>query len=215
MGLYPVILNMRDRLAVVIGGGEVALRKVKDLLAAEARVRVVSPMMHPGIMEMNREWDERLEVVVREYRAGDLDGAALVFSATNDPGVNRIVFGEAEERGLFINAVDDPPNCTFFVPSFVKKGDLILALSTGGASPAMAARLRRELEGHIPGNIEELLAALREARRILQEGREFAGLPAPARGSLLRRIVDDDALLEGLAASVKSGKAGDYLKGLV
>lgn len=148
MKYYPILLNIKDKLVAVIGGGEVALRKIKDLLDAEARIRVISPDMHEKILELADIHSNRMELVAREYKKGDLDGAGLAFSATNIGSVNKLVFEEAEDRNIFLNTVDDPPNCSFIIPSQVRRGDLILSLSTSGASPAMAARLRREIEKH-------------------------------------------------------------------
>lgn len=215
MGLYPVLLNMEQKTAAVVGGGEVALRKINDLLEAGARVRVISPRMHARIEDLARSRPREVDLVRREYREGDLDGALLAFAAADDTAVNRRVFEEAGRRGIFINAVDDPPNCTFYVPSSVRKGDLILAVSTGGASPAYAARLRRTLEGSLPGNIEAVLEAMREARSLLQTGPEFSGLSTAERGDALRRIANDDSLIEGLIRAQCDKSLGVFLKSIL
>ncbi len=205
MKLYPVLLNIEGRLAVVVGGGEVALRKVLDLLDAGSRVKVVSPCMHADLEETARENAATLRLERREYRDGDLEGAALVFAATDSAVVNRTVFEEAGRRGIFINSADDPPNCSFYLPSSVRRGDFLMAVSTSGASPAYAARLRRALEKAIPENIDDILAALREARRVLQEDAAFDDLDFSARGELLKSIVADDALLERCARAFREG----------
>ncbi len=215
MGLYPVLLQMENRLAAVIGGGEVAFRKVRDLLEAGARVRVISPELHEGLLELNKDEDERLDLQRREYRPGDLEGVQIAFSATNDSAVNRQVFEEATERGIFLNSVDDPPNCSFIVPSFVRKGELILALSTGGASPAMAARLRRQLERCLPDNVAEILDALRGARSLLIEEKQFQNLNSPERGRILKTIVEDDQKIEGLLAAWRKGTMAPFLRSLM
>ena len=126
MKLYPVMVNMEGRLAVVVGGGGVAARKVADLMDSGAKVKVVSPQINEEILSLFKDFSD-LEIVKREYEYGDLDGAALVFSATNDRSVNELVFMEAEGRNIFINAVDDPDNCSFYVPSFTRKGDFLFA----------------------------------------------------------------------------------------
>mgnify|MGYP001309702111 CR=1 FL=1 len=199
MKLYPVMLNIRGKLSVVVGGGEVAGRKVKDLLDSEARVKVISPEISDEIREMAARSMGGVELVERRYREGDLEAAAMVFSATDDPRVNHEVFLEADKKNILINAVDDPPNCSFFVPSFIRKGDLLFALSTGGASPAMAARLRREIENHIPENIDVMLDKLKTAKDILKTHKTFSGINSPARGAIMKRIVTDDALLHQLS----------------
>ncbi len=212
MSYYPILLNIQDRLVAVIGGGEVALRKVKDLLEAGARMRIVSPQFHPEIESLAASHPGRIALVRRRYEPGDLAGTALAFSTTDSPGVNRAVFAEAEERGIFLNAVDDPPNCSFIVPSTTRKGGLIIAVSTGGASPAMAAKLRRRLEAAIPDDIGEVLDALAAARELLKSSAEFAHLPSPRRGSILKEIVADDAALEEMLSMARAGKLAEFLE---
>lgn len=206
MKLYPVLLNIEGRLAVVVGGGEVALRKALDLLDAGAVVKVVAPRLHRGMEEALAANPDRLSIERREYRDGDLEGASLVFAATDSASVNRSVFEEAARRGLFVNAADDPPNCSFYLPSFVRKGDFLLAVSTGGASPALAARLRRELEKQVPNNVAEVLDALREARRLLREDGSFETMDFDARGELLKRLVADDMLIERITRAFREGR---------
>lgn len=189
------MINLEGRPAVVVGGGEVALRKVQDLLAAGAAVQVIAPELHTGIEEQAGH-EGRLTITKREYREGDLEGALLVFSATNSADVNRHVYAEAQNRNILINAVDDPPNCTFYIPSFVRRGSMLLTLSTSGTSPAMAARLRRELEQHIPENIEQVHKTLDEARSLLKQHSAFAHLDTRERGRILKQVVNDDRLLE-------------------
>lgn len=196
MKLYPVMVNMEGRLAVVVGGGGVAARKTADLLESGAKVKVVSPEINNEIVELVK--DNELEIVKREYEYGDLDGAALVFSATNDRSVNELVFMEAEGRNIFINAVDDPENCSFYVPSFTRKGDFLFALSTAGAAPAYAARIRRELEKQIPEEIDILLDKLRRAREILKNDNIFSDLESPERGEILKKVANSDELLDSL-----------------
>lgn len=196
MKLYPVMVNMEGRLAVVVGGGGVAARKVADLLESGARVKVVSPQINDEIMNLKE--NSALELVKREYEYGDLEGAALVFSATNDRSVNELVFMEAEGLNIFINAVDDPDNCSFYVPSFTRKGDFLFALSTAGAAPAYAARIRRELEKQIPEEIDVLLDKLRRAREILKNEKVFSDLESPDRGEILKKVANSDELLDSL-----------------
>lgn len=198
MKLYPIMVNMNGKPAVIIGGGEVAARKVSDLLEAGALVKVISPEFHNDIIKTADLYKDTVVLLKRKYEMNDLAGAFIVFSATNDPAVNGSVFYEAEERGILINAVDDPPNCSFYVPSFVRKGDLLFALSTGGASPAMAARLRREIEKHIPEDIDLVLEKLKSARTLLKEDECFSCIDSSERGKILKKIVSDDTLLESI-----------------
>lgn len=195
MNLYPIMVNMDGKPVVIIGGGEVAARKVSDLIKTGALIKVISPEFNAEIIRSEQSYSNGVTLVKRKYKKGDLDGAMIVFSATNDPKVNEDVFREAEDRKILINAVDDPPNCSFYVPSFVKRGDLLLALSTGGASPAMAARLRREIEKHIPENIELVLDKLKTVRKFLKEEECFSCIESPERGRILKMIVNNDALI--------------------
>lgn len=211
MELYPVLLNLKSKNTVVIGGGIVALRKVRDLLNAGARVTVISPEIHEDFNKLREKNSGQLTLFERKYRKGDLENATLVFSATDKSDVNHSVFLEAEKRGIFINAADDPPNCSFIIPSMAHHGDLIIALSTSGASPAMAARLRREFESHIPENIEEVLATLRKTRELLKSDKTFSTLDFSDRGKLLKKIVNDDGLLNELITSEKNGQLKEFL----
>ncbi len=215
MKLYPVMVNIEGRLAVVIGGGEVAARKVMDLLESGAKVKVVSPEFHDEIVNASAEFAESIELVQRKYMNGDLNGAAMVFSATDDAKVNHEVFVEADSKNILINAVDDPPNCSFYVPSFLRKGDLLFALSTSGASPAMAARLRREMEKHIPENIDLVLEKLKSAKELLKTHKTFSGIASPERGKIMKHIVSDDALLHKLSACRDNGEIESFLLQLI
>jgi len=209
--LYPIMIDLKDRLVTIIGGGAVALRKAEDLLRCGARVHSIAPCMHAGFDRLAEEYGDQLAVTMREYQHGDISESLLVIAATDDAEVNRAVFAEARERTILINAVDDPPNCSFFLPSSYCKGDLIMSLSTGGASPAMAARLRRELQKHIPDTIDATLEALSEARCMLKSAALFAQLDTASRGQILKSIVNDDARLEQLRTAFEHGGLEDFL----
>jgi len=213
MELYPVMIRLAGRRVTVIGAGEVALRKVGDLLSCGAQVRVIAPAMRADFDGLARDYGPSLALIMREYRAGDLEGSLLAVSATNDAAVNRAVYAEAMQRGILINAVDDPPNCSFFIPSSYRAGDLTVAVSTGGASPPLAARLRRELQKYVPEDIATLLEALKQARHILHSTESFAHLDADARGRLLKAIVHDDALLKELRDAFEQGQLESFLQG--
>jgi precorrin-2 dehydrogenase/sirohydrochlorin ferrochelatase len=137
---YPVFLDLKDRLCVVVGGGLVALRKVESLMSAGAKVRVVSPAVVPEIQDL-----EGVEINLKSYDSHDLAGAWLVIAATDDEAVNLAVSRDANRRRIFCNAVDRPEACSFIVPSVVERGPIKIAISTGGVSPALAKRLRMEL----------------------------------------------------------------------
>ncbi len=141
---YPVFLDLRGKTTVVVGGGQVALRKIEALLAAGAAVRVVAPEIHPDIEGL----EERgvLRIVRRPYRTGDLDDAALAIAATSSPEVNRFVSEEASRSNVLLNVVDAPDLSDFIVPSAIRRGDVTVAISTGGLSPALARHIRQKLE---------------------------------------------------------------------
>lgn len=212
MNLYPVFLNIEDQPVVVIGGGEVALRKINDLLPAKAIIKIIAPEIHPEIESLSSEYKNRITLLKREYQTGDIDGAILIFSATDSAEVNNAVFKESAQKGILINSADDPVNSSFYVPSHIRKGDLHIAVSTGGASPAMAASLRRKIQEQMPDNIEEILNALKEARSSLQN---IDGLSSTKRGNILKKIVQDEILLLELTESFKKGRVEKFLKLLI
>jgi precorrin-2 dehydrogenase/sirohydrochlorin ferrochelatase len=163
--VYPVCLDITDKLCVVVGGGTVALRKVTGLLADRARVRVVSPELVDGLARLEAE--RRLEWIARGFAPGDLDGAFLVFAATDSSEVQEQVVREAEAAGLLVNVIDAPDQCGFQVPAVVRRGDLVLAVSTSGTSPAVAARIRQELEATYGEEYAVLLALMARVRSYL------------------------------------------------
>lgn len=144
--LYPLFLNLRGRNCVVLGGNHMAEAKIADLLEAEARVKVIAEAVTDKIAEWAREGQVRWEA--RTYTRGDLQGTFLVV-AIADPATNAMVFAEAEERSTFCNAVDDIKHCSCYASAVVQRGPLQIAISTSGKSPALAQRLRRELEQKI------------------------------------------------------------------
>ncbi len=160
MALYPVNLRIDGRPCVIIGGGRVAARKAAALLDCGARLKVVSPELDPGFADLGVVFEH----IARPYESGDLAGAFLAIAATDDDTVNRAVEAEATERQLLLNVVDKPEQCNFYVPSSVRRGELMLTVSTGGQLPALAKRLRRQLEEEFPGEWAPALELLGEAR---------------------------------------------------
>ncbi len=159
---YPAILLLDGRLAVVIGGGHVAERKVRTLLDAGARVRVVAQDPTRGIKGRAKKGE--IELLERRFAAGDLAGAAVAVAATDDEDVNRSVFAEATEAGIPVNVVDNVDLCTFIAPSIVRRGDLVLAVSTGGNAPALAVRVRERLEREFGEEYARFLELMGELR---------------------------------------------------
>jgi precorrin-2 dehydrogenase/sirohydrochlorin ferrochelatase len=163
MSLFPIFLKLTGRSSVVIGAGQLAESKIASLRAADAAVTVIAPEVSPVIAEQAESGE--LTLIRRPYQQGDLAGAFLVVAATNSPAVNRAVFAEATATGVLCNAVDDPPFCDFYFPSVVRRGDLQIAISTAGNSPALAQQLRKELNEQLPLDLGDWLADLGNLRR--------------------------------------------------
>jgi len=166
MSLLPIFVKLQGRLVVVVGGGVVAEGKLQGLLAAGARVRVVAPEITRSIAELLDQG--KIEWLAKEFERSDLDGAYLVIAATSAFGVNEAVYREADARGILCNAVDDIEHCHFYYGSVVQRGDLQIAISTNGKSPALAQRLRLQLERQFGPEYELWLEWLGAARELLR-----------------------------------------------
>lgn len=196
--LFPIFLDLAGRPCVVVGGGPVAARKVAALLEAGAEVTVVAPALSPEMASLVEQGAVRH--LPRAYRPGDLAGSLLAFAATDDAEVNAAVWAEAGEQGIPLNAVDDPPHCSFIVPSRVERGPIAIAISTRGASPALAAELRRLIEQAVPPAYGELAALLGELRPAVK-----AALPPADRAAAWQRVLDGTVL--DLLAQGRPGEA--------
>src|ERR1700722_6203483 len=163
MTLLPIFLKLDGRPGLLVGAGTVALEKIGSLLKNGVKLRVIAPSARPEIRQLAAEG--KLEWVEREFQPSDLDGNFIVIAATDAPEVNATVYREAVVRGIACNSVDDIPNCDFFFGSVVSRGDLQIAISTSGESPAVAQRLRREIDEQLPEDLGPWLAQLGELRR--------------------------------------------------
>src|SRR6201992_562882 len=163
MDLFPIFLKIAARPCVVVGAGNLAESKIESLQAAHAKVTVIAPKANRRIVDLAEAGD--VKWLQREYAAGDLTGNFLVVAATGVPSVNRGVFAEATEKNILCNAVDDPPFCDFYFPSVVRRGDLQIAISTAGASPALAQRLRKEINAQLPLDVGDWVTDLGDLRR--------------------------------------------------
>ncbi len=160
---YIACLRLKGRKCVVVGGGEVGLEKVEGLLACDADVTLISPEAHPELVQLALEGSIRWER--REYAgAADLGGALIAIAATDDTNLNIRVFEDAEERAMLVNVVDVPPLCNFILPAIVRTGPLAVAISTAGASPALAKRMKREISELFGEPYANLAILLNEAR---------------------------------------------------
>ena len=162
MKYYPVFWDIRGKSCVVVGGGEVAARKAKRLLDCGAKVSVISPQLTPELAELKKQ--KIICHIAAEYSGNLIFGAALVVGATDDEKTNAIISLDARNKGIPVNIVDDPQKCDFILPSIVEKGDLTIAIGTGGKSPALARHLREELESKYGAEYEIFLNILGNLR---------------------------------------------------
>lgn len=162
MAYYPILLDLEDKRALVVGGGQVAERKIETLLGFGASVSLSSKKLTDKIRRLVEEG--KIRYLGTEFQERDLEGVFLVIAATNDKELNHRVSELAKMRGLLINAVDQPLDCNFIVPSIVKRGDLLLAVSTSGKSPALAKKLRKDLERQFGEEYEIFLTLMGRLR---------------------------------------------------
>jgi len=163
---YPVFFDLEGRRCLVIGGGEIAQHKVEGLLAAGARVTVIAPKLTRDLRRLLAEG--KIDLVQREYREGDIESYEICMVATDDGAVNAEVAAEAKRWRVWVNAADDPANCDFILPSVIRRGAITIAASTGGMSPALARRLREELEAYLTEEMPALAELLAEVRNDLR-----------------------------------------------
>lgn len=170
---FPVFMDLRERLCVLIGGGEVAARKAVLLLRAGARLRVVAPVLSASLASSAAQGKGTLEHRARAYEEDDLEGASLVVAATDERSVNRAVSEHAKARCIPVNVVDDPELCSVIVPAIIDRAPILIAVGTGGSAPVLARLLRATIEAHVPARYGEL-----------------ATLSATVRGEVQRRLPD-------------------------
>ena len=174
--VYPVNLLLAGRRCLVVGGGAVAAQKIRGLLAADARVHVVAARVGPAVRGLDVTFEQR------PYRRGEVAGYRLVVTTTDDPAVNRAVYLDGEEAGVWVNSADDPVNCAFILPAVVRRGPIQVAIGTGGRSPALATWLRRRFTDELGPEYLVLLELLGERRSSLRsagvstEGLDWQGV---------------------------------------
>jgi precorrin-2 dehydrogenase/sirohydrochlorin ferrochelatase len=199
MSLFPIFLKLEGRRCLVVGAGSVAQQKIEGLIESGAKVQVVAPQATALVTE----WAATglIEWQARTFEVNDLDGVLLVIVATSSSEVNASVFRAAQETGVWCNVVDDPPHCDFYYPAVVRRGDLQIAVSTAGHSPALAQRLRRELEVQFGPEYGEWLARLGRARQHLFT----SNIDPEERRRLLHRL----ASREAFETAVKTSSTGE------
>jgi precorrin-2 dehydrogenase / sirohydrochlorin ferrochelatase len=167
MSYYPIFLDLTGRRCIVIGGGGVAERKIEGLLAAGAEITVVSPEISEGLRRLLAQ--RSINHMPRKYEHGDLAGYALAFVATDDPATAATVFSEARASGIWVNCADVPSCCDFILPAVIRRGELAVAISSGGASPAATRAIREELESYLTQEFAQLVQTASEARADLRQ----------------------------------------------
>jgi precorrin-2 dehydrogenase/sirohydrochlorin ferrochelatase len=171
MSLFPMFLKLEGRLILMVGAGTVGEGKIESLLASGATVRVIAPQATPRVREWAREG--RIQWEAREYKPSDFAGVFIAIAATGSTTLHDEIYAEAKSRGILFNAVDEPERCDFYFPAVVRRGDLQIAISTGGLSPALAQRLRKQLEEQFGPEWEEWIAKLGRTRD------ELKSIPMP------------------------------------
>ena len=189
---YPIFLNIRGKRCVVVGGGAVALRKVKALLEHEASVEVISPELCPELSQLAKS--RAIQVLQRNYNGGDLQGAFIAIAATDDGEINNKVAEEARAKGVLVNVVDDSEHSDFIVPSQLRRGDITIAVSTAGKSPALARKIRTKLEKDFGAEYASLALLVDEVRSELKR----QGIKINGYG--WQEAIDLDVLIELLRA---------------
>lgn len=189
MAYYPVMLDLRGRRVLFVGGGVETEAKVRGLVEVGARVTLISPFEHPGLEPLARSGT--LAWLRRGFLPGDLAGFSLAFSHPANRLVNQMVAREARERGVWLNAVDDPAHCDFILPAVHRQGELVIAVSTGGAAPALGVRIKQRLAGEYGPEYARYLELLRSLRPVVQQRypHDFE-----ARRAAWYRMIDSPAL---------------------
>ncbi len=189
---YPIFLGLSGKRCVVVGGGQVALRKVRALLEHEAEVKVISPELCPELVQMAEK--KIILVVPRGYNDGDLEGVFVAIAATDDGKINRKVADEARQRGVLVNVVDKPEHSDFIVPSYLRRGALTITVSTAGKSPALARKIRTRLEKSFGTEYASLALMICEIRSDLKRQ------GVKVNGDTWQEAIDLDVLTQMLRA---------------
>jgi len=201
---YPIFLNIQGKNCVVIGGGNVALRKVKGLLECGAKVTLISPKPHPEIVKLSKR--RAIHLIQRDYEKEDLEDAAIVFACTDVKKVNRKVAEDAKGVRVLVNIADDPRPSDFIIPSFFRRGNLTIAISTAGVSPALARKIRTNLEKSFGKEYASLLSIVGEIRSAMKKKGIILGAEA------WQKVLDLESLIQLLQAGQRE-KAKTYLMG--
>ena len=169
MAYYPILLDLHGKTALVVGGGKVAQRKIETLLEYGGKIHLVARDLTAGLKGYVEEG--RVRHLGPEFSEAYLEGIFLVIAATDDPQLNGKISHKAQEREMLVNAVDQPTDCNFIVPSVLRRGDLLVSISTSGRSPAMAKKIREDLEHHFGDEYASFLVLMGRLRKeVLSRG---------------------------------------------
>ncbi|MDK2821232.1 MAG: precorrin-2 dehydrogenase [Clostridia bacterium] len=189
MGFYHLSIDLTDCMCLVVGGGSVGERKIMSLLDANARVTLVSPVATRVLSDLALA--RKIVWLRREYKNSDIEGKTLVFAATGNSNLNVRIAEACKKKGIWVNVADDPEKCTFMVPSVVKRGDLQIAISTGGKSPALARYLREQIEAELGPDYSLWVEFLGNIRSFIKSACPY---DQKRREEVLRRLVGDEIL---------------------
>jgi len=210
MPVFPLFIDLKGKSCVVVGGGNVAERKIRTLLEFGAEVTVVSLQISADIKKMEQQG--RVAVKSRGYRTGDLKGAFIAIAATSDRCVNEDVYNDAVRSGIFVNVADGIEKSTFVFPSTIRRGDLVIGISTSGSCPALSKHLRKKIEDTIPGNYGDVLEVLKEHRdRIINEVGDAAERKKVL-NSKINELERDAGCLSGEQPVLKTAEMFEELK---
>ena len=198
MTFYPISLDVRNRKCLVVGGGSVGSRKAGTLLDCGALVTVVEPAPSDSLQSLSDT--KALTIVSRSYRSKDLDDMLLVIGATDDRKLNRRISQDAARRGILCNIADQPEDCSFILPAVIRRGDLVISVSTSGCSPAMAKKLRKELENQFGEEYAEFLKLMGAIRHQLLRDMQ---------PSETHKAVFEDLIRSGLLDLIKENRRDD------
>ncbi len=207
MSFYPVFVQLEGKKVVVVGGGNVAYRKVLALMECGAAIHLAGRELTPDLKQMVDNDD--IHFLGQEFKDEYLHNAFMIIAATDDKDLNHHISTCAREKRVLVNAVDQPPDCDFIVPSILKRGDLQIAISTSGKSPALARRIRKSLEAQFGQEYETFLAMMGRLRKEILS----LGLPQKENSRIFQKIVDSD-LLENVSDGF-SLRMDEYLKNIL
>ncbi|WP_457639355.1 precorrin-2 dehydrogenase/sirohydrochlorin ferrochelatase family protein [Persephonella sp.] len=170
MALFPMFVDLSDKKVLVVGGGIVALRKIEKLLPFSPSMKVVSKEFLPEVISILEE--NNIPYEKRAFRSEDLENIDIVIVAVDDIGLQKDIFRQTRNTNILVNSVDSPDYCDFIFPAYVKKGDIVIGISTSGSAPGLSAKIRKHIEKTLPDNLEDILQEIKKVRNSLPKGEE-------------------------------------------